>query len=137
MRVAVHDDRRTAREPLRGAHFADALAEGFLDEIRERPRLVSTLPGCLLVEFDVGLFRRDDLLLVELAQVLHHKFIASTDGGGRSLVRVLSSTSPNASTYLWRESTQNNGNPGGTDAIAFTGSPLADADGDSIPALLE
>ena len=50
---------------------------------------------------------------------------------------MLSSTSPNPLTYLWRASTQINVNPGTSDATTFTGSPLADADGDSIPALLD
>ena len=67
----------------------------------------------------------------------YNQNIASTDGGGRTLVRVLSSTNPNPYTYLWRASTQVNGNPGTTDAVVFTGSPLADNDGDGVPALVE
>jgi len=63
--------------------------------------------------------------------------VDSTDGGGKSLVRVLSSTNPNPVAYSWRESTQIGGNPGGTDALAFTGSPSADIDGDGAIALLE
>ena len=60
-----------------------------------------------------------------------------TDGNGRSLVRVVSSTNPNPLDYIWRASTTDGGNPGGTDAIAFSGSVNADADGDGIAALLE
>ena len=74
---------------------------------------------------------------LEIFRFTYNDNIDSTDGGGRTLVRVLSSTNPNPLTYLWRESTQINGNPGTSDATTFTGSPLADADGDSIPALLE
>ena len=60
-----------------------------------------------------------------------------TDGGGRSLVRVVSSTNPNPTDYTWRASTVDGGNPGTSDALAFSGSANADADGDGIPALLE
>jgi hypothetical protein len=50
---------------------------------------------------------------------------------------VLSSSAPNLADYTWRASTQNGGNPNGSDAIAFTGNMLADADGDGLRALLE
>ena len=60
-----------------------------------------------------------------------------TDGGGRSLVRVVSSTNPNPNDYTWRASTVDGGNPGTSDAIAFSGGANIDADGDGIPALLE
>jgi hypothetical protein len=63
--------------------------------------------------------------------------IAATDGGGKSLVRVLSSTNPNPADYTWRASVANNGNPNTTDAIVFAGSPLADIDGDGSVAILE
>jgi len=61
----------------------------------------------------------------------------STDGGGRSLVRVTSSTNPNPYDFTWRESTGTGGNPGGTDAAVFTGDPTADPDQDGAPALME
>ncbi len=60
-----------------------------------------------------------------------------TDGGGRSLVRVTSSTNPSATDYTWRASTVDGGNPGISDALAFSGSANADADADGTPALLE
>ena len=63
--------------------------------------------------------------------------LAPTDGGGRSLVRVLSSTNPDPNSFVWRASLADGGNPGTTDTAAFTGAPLANADGDSILALLE
>ena len=74
---------------------------------------------------------------VPIFRFTYNDNIASTDGGGRSLVRVLSSTNPNPETYFWRASTQNNGNPGTSDAIAFAGSPLADNDGDGFARLVE
>ena len=74
---------------------------------------------------------------LEIFRFTYSDSITSTDGGGRTLVRLLSSTSPNPSTYLWRESMQTNGNPGTSDAITFAGSPLADVDGDGIPAIIE
>ena len=61
----------------------------------------------------------------------------STDGGGSSLVRSLSSTSPDLEEYVWRPSTALGGNPGGTDATPFTGSATADLDADGFTALLE
>ena len=63
--------------------------------------------------------------------------INATDGGGKSLVRVLSSTAPNPADYTWRASTANNGNPNVSDALNFTGSALADVDADGFAALLE
>jgi Lamin Tail Domain len=63
--------------------------------------------------------------------------IDSTDGGGSSLVRSLESTTPDLDQYAWRASTSVEGNPGGTDAIVFTGSAAADLDGDGFSALIE
>ncbi|HWB05851.1 MAG TPA: lamin tail domain-containing protein, partial [Verrucomicrobiales bacterium] len=60
-----------------------------------------------------------------------------TDAGGRSLVRMLSSTNPSLTTYNWRPSVLVGGNPGGTDAVAFTGTAAADADKDGYNALTE
>ena len=58
------------------------------------------------------------------------------DGEGYSLVRVNPAT--NASNPLnWRNSTAAGGNPGSSDSTTFSDSPLADADGDSSPAVLE
>jgi hypothetical protein len=73
----------------------------------------------------------------EIFRFSYDDSIASTDGGGRSLVRVLSSTSPDGSTYLWRASTVPGGNPGTSDALALAGSASADADSDGLRALLE
>jgi hypothetical protein len=56
--------------------------------------------------------------------------LSSTDGGGRTLVRAMSSTNP-------RASTTDGGNPDGSDALTFTGTASTDADGDGIAALLE
>lgn len=60
----------------------------------------------------------------------------STDGGGRSLVRAIGCT-PLPAEYLWRPSTAAGGNPGTTDALTFSGDPLADADADGHSALVE
>jgi hypothetical protein len=59
-----------------------------------------------------------------------------TDGGGRSLVRVVGQT-PNASDYTWRASMADGGNPGGTDVLPFTGNPLDDLDGDGHSRIIE
>ena len=74
---------------------------------------------------------------LEIFRFTYTDSIAATDGGGKSLVRVLSSTNPDVNTAVWRASLANGGNPGGTDSVAFSGAPLADADGDGLPALLE
>ncbi len=63
--------------------------------------------------------------------------IGSTDGGGKSLVRVMKSTNPNPNDFTWRASTQPGGNPGTTDAATLYAPPLGDADKDGLAALLE
>ncbi len=63
--------------------------------------------------------------------------LAPTDGNGRSMVRVVSSTAPNWSTYEWRASTADGGNPNASDALVFSGPVNADADNDGTPALME
>lgn len=73
--------------------------------------------------------------LSDIFSVTYDDDIASTDGPGRSLVRVVGCTTP--ADYLWRESTANGGNPGATDALMFAGDPLADADSDGHSALIE
>lgn len=74
---------------------------------------------------------------LEIFRFSYNDNVAGTDGDGRSLVRVLSSTAPNGSTYAWRASTVNGGNPGTSDAVNFTGSAMADLDLDGFPAILE
>ncbi len=74
---------------------------------------------------------------LELFRFSYSDNLASTDGGGRTLVRQLNSANPNPSAYAWRESTQLNGNPNATDAVLFTGTPLADLDGDGFHAIIE
>ena len=60
----------------------------------------------------------------------------SADGNGYSMVLANSAAPTLASS--WRTSTAINGNPGTSDtAFPFTGTALADADNDGIPALLE
>jgi hypothetical protein len=62
---------------------------------------------------------------------------AETDGGGYSLVRINTAANANLSGN-WRASTALGGNPGTHDAAPpFTGVALADADWDSLPALVE
>ena len=74
---------------------------------------------------------------LEIFRFAYNDTIANTDGGGKTLVRVLTSSNSNANSYVWRESTGPNGNPGTGDGLVFSGSPLADLDGDGIPALIE
>jgi hypothetical protein len=61
--------------------------------------------------------------------------IASTDGLGRSLVRAAGNGVP--ADYYWRESMADGGNPNTSDALPFTGDPLADLDFDNHSALIE
>jgi hypothetical protein len=74
---------------------------------------------------------------LEIFRITYTDDIESTDGGGRSLVRVLSSTNPDGASNVWRASGTDGGNPGSTDALPFTGSALADLDTDGLAALLE
>ena len=60
-----------------------------------------------------------------------------TDGGGRTLTRVLSTTAPAGGDYTWRESVADHGSPGASDAAPFTGTADADADHDGFTALVE
>lgn len=73
--------------------------------------------------------------LSDIFSVTYDDSIASTDGPGRSLVRVVGCTTPG--NYTWRESMSDGGNPGTNDALVFTGDPLADADGDDHAAIVE
>ena len=70
---------------------------------------------------------------------LHYDDLApwpeTADGNGYSLV-LANAAAPTAATS-WRTSTALNGNPGASDATTFTGTPLADADGDGVKALTE
>lgn len=60
------------------------------------------------------------------------------DGLGYALVLVSPATRPDPANPLnWRLSTLPGGSPGVDDAVAFVGDPLADADGDGLPALIE
>jgi hypothetical protein len=61
----------------------------------------------------------------------------STDGGGYTLVRVLSTTNPDPAGTDWRPSTVTGGNPGTSDAMAFAGTANADSDNDGLTALME
>jgi hypothetical protein len=62
--------------------------------------------------------------------------LSATDGGGRSLVRVIGCLDPGDS-YVWRASMVDGGNPGGSDGLPFSGDPLADADSDGFAAIVE
>jgi hypothetical protein len=74
---------------------------------------------------------------LEIFRFTYGDTLSTADGGGKTLVRVISGTNPNPDDYTWRVSMQNGGNPNASDAVSFTGSPLADGDGDGVPALLE
>jgi hypothetical protein len=73
----------------------------------------------------------------EIFRFTYTDSIGGTDGDGRTLVRVLSSTNPNTQEYVWRASTTNGGNPGDTDSVSFSGAAGSDNDSDGLPALLE
>jgi hypothetical protein len=62
----------------------------------------------------------------------------SPDGDGPSLVLVNPASNPDHSLpENWRPSAAQNGTPGGSDSVEFSGDPLADSDGDGRTALLE
>ncbi|MFN0128087.1 MAG: hypothetical protein ACKV19_15530 [Verrucomicrobiales bacterium] len=73
----------------------------------------------------------------EILRFSYRDDIDSTDGGGRTLVRVLSSTTPDPGDDTWRESVADRGTPGTADAIAFVGDPTADQDQDGFAAFVE
>ena len=73
---------------------------------------------------------------LEIFRFTYNDNLNSTDGGGRSLVRVVGCT-PDANDYTWRASMADGGNPGGSDAIMFTGNPLDDLDHDGVAAIIE
>ncbi len=67
---------------------------------------------------------------------------AAADGTGRSLVLRKPTVANNTNVFLstaanWRSSTAIGGNPGQSDSVTFSGSPLADADIDGLVAMLE
>lgn len=74
---------------------------------------------------------------VEIFRISYGDNVAGTDGGGRTLVRILGSAFAAPPGDEWRASMANGGTPGGTDALAFAGDPLADVDRDGLCALLE
>ena len=75
---------------------------------------------------------------LEIFRFTYSDSIGSTDGGGRTLVRVLSSTNPDPNSYVWRASITDGGNPGGGDTVNFIGGAIADdPDADGLGALLE
>lgn len=62
----------------------------------------------------------------------------SPDGNGPSLVLIAPVTNPDHADPLnWRPSALLEGNPGSSDAIAFTGDPDADLDGNGVPDLID
>jgi hypothetical protein len=147
---------------LTGCHFDEELGQGiaysFANGVqvpaggriivaRDRPAFVAAYPSASPVAgggFDPSALDNNGESIVlyaasglEIFRFTYDDTVVSTDGNGRSLVRVISSTNPNPNTYAWRASLANAGNPGGTDAIAFTGSPLADIDFDSFPRIVE
>ena len=73
----------------------------------------------------------------EILRTSYNDSKGSTDGGGYSLVRVLSSQTPDPAGTEWRPSTVPGGNPGTSDALVFSGSVNADIDNDGLSALIE
>jgi hypothetical protein len=66
----------------------------------------------------------------------------AADGSGRSLVLRNPTVANNTNLFLsaaanWRSSATNGGNPGQSDRVVFSGSPLADGDGDGLAAMIE
>ncbi|MGI9240691.1 MAG: chitobiase/beta-hexosaminidase C-terminal domain-containing protein, partial [Verrucomicrobiales bacterium] len=62
----------------------------------------------------------------------------SADGDGFSLTLISPEGNPDhADPFSWRPSVGVHGSPGISDAVGFIGSPLADADGDDVVALIE
>lgn len=146
---------------LGGCHFDEELGQGVAYTfpadvqvpaggriliVRDRSAFIATYPvaGPLAPgQFTGALDNNGEMLVLyaasglEIFRITYTDDIASTDGGGRSLVRVLSSTNPDPNSNVWRASGTDGGNPGSTDALPFTGPALADLDTDGLVALLE
>ena len=89
-----------------------------------------------------GLANDGELLVVTAAngsvlQSVDYPTPGLSDAGGLSLVRIVPSQGVDASNFWWRVSAAAGGNPGGSDAVVFSGDPHADGDGDRLPALVE
>ena len=62
----------------------------------------------------------------------------SPDGGGPSLVLIAPESDPDLGDGAnWRPSALLDGNPGSSDAVAFTGDPNADLDANGVPDLVD
>jgi hypothetical protein len=146
---------------LGGCHFDEELGEGIaytfpagvqmppggrLLVVRDRAAFIAMYPAAGPLapnQFTGALDNSGETIVLyaasglEIFRFTYSDNLNSTDGGGKSLVRVLSSTNPNPAAYSWRESTQVGGNPGSTDALVFSGSPSVDIDVDGAIALLE
>src|SRR4030095_4820235 len=146
---------------LGGCHFDEELGEGIaytfsagvqipaggrLMVVRDRAAFMAMYPGAGPLapgQFIGALDNSGETIVLyaasglEIFRFTYSDNLASTDGNGKSLVRVLSSTNPNPLAYSWRESTPNGGKPRSTDALAFSGSPSADIDVDGAIALVE
>ena len=101
------------------------------------PAVVGQWSGALNNSGDTIILR--DKNAVEIERVSYSDqppWPTDADGNGYSLVRI--NPFANADSALnWRASTALGGNPGASDATTFSGTALADADGDGLPALLE
>lgn len=146
---------------LGGCHFDEELGQGiaytFPADVqvpaggriliaRDRSAFIAAYPAAGPLapgQFTGALDNNGEMLVLyaasglEIFRINYTDDIAGTDGGGRTLIRVLSSTNPDPTSNVWRASSTDGGNPGTTDALPFTGLALADLDSDGLLALLE
>jgi hypothetical protein len=155
----------TSTLDLTNCHFAEELGQGInftfasgtqvapggrIIVARNRAAFLAAYPSVPAAQVAAGQYDPSDLdnggesiVLyaasgLEIFRTSYDDSLESTDGGGRSLVRVLSSNAPNDAAYEWRPSIAAGGNPGTTDALTFAAAnALLDGDGDSLPAILE
>ncbi|MES2709483.1 MAG: LamG-like jellyroll fold domain-containing protein [Verrucomicrobiota bacterium] len=78
------------------------------------------------------------LAILDMTYGVTDPWPAAADSTGHSLVLIQPHAGQNLSdANHWRPSLTANGNPNTTDALAFTGNPATDADGDGLTALME
>lgn len=150
-------NRSSVRLDLNGVHFSGAMIFTFGNIVLEPGARILVVENSAAFETSYGamlnvagqwvgaldntadtiaLLDKNDVVIESVSYTDGGEWPASADGDGYSLVRV-NPTSP-TSAPNWRSSVALGGNPGITDSSPlFNGSPLADADHDGTPALLE
>ena len=131
---------------LTGAQFSDGIEFVFADGTRLGPGERMVIRKALFLNATNLSNGGEHLLLqgaggVEIRSFSYNDaapWPVEPDGTGPSLVLIAPRTNPDPGNPAnWRASFIPGGNAGGSDAVAFTGNPAADADGDGLTAFLE